>query len=851
MIEARGQRGRAVLPGVSTGGAEASESVSAGALGERAAVLATVVEAMRSGRGLVVSGPPASGVSSFLRSLVNQAVAADLTVGSLADLDRAAAAVPTPRVVVIDDAHLLSAETAATLAARVMTGDLTLVLGATRPSGLIGRLRSSGDLATVELGPLPTADILTVVDTLIGAVPDGATTRALADDSACLLGMLVPTVLAASASGALSITAGIARLRGSLPLAAAVVDRVAARRATLSPEADHVVEAVCVGREVPTAPMTETFGLNALAEAEQAGLISVDESGPVVRPAMGAVARVVRAELGVFGAARVARQLVATMPHAPPGQAVHWRLLAGDDPDPTELLAVATAAQQRGDLAMALDLADRAWRGDELAAGLVLAELTSTVGDRVGAATVIDDLLTRDDLPGELRAAGSLELATLHLWNFGQPERAIELATDVAAMTKGSDFEAVGQGALGAMLGYTGRCREAHGVVAPYLDREGPGQMLSCHVATAALAVQGVGDRAVELGRRGLALSEAGGGDAADLDPEILVVSLTLALELAGRLDEADSLTLEWYERATKRSVHHAWIALARMRLELLRGDLPKAARFAGEATAIFGDLDNHAPRRWAVAGRLLAAAQMGHAELVTSSRSELDELGESGVTFLDTDVARARAWADASSGRLDEGRAALRAAAVRAEEAAQWCLAAGAWHDLVRLGETSDVSPHLDAIAARVGGRLYETHARHARAFAADDPRQLADAAGEYAAMHIVLLAAEAAAHAASAADRRKDKAMRRAATTLLRELEPRCPEAATPPLLDVPMAVLSPRERDVARLAATGLTSRQIGERLHLSVRTVDNLLQRSYVKLGVAGRRELPGVIKALAD
>ena len=794
MIETRNQLGRAVLPCVSTGGAEASESDSAGALGERAVLLAGVVAAMRSGRGVVVSGPPASGVSAFLRSLLVEAVEADLTVGSLTALDATATGAPTPRVIVVDDAHLLTDETAATLAARALTDDLTLILGATRPSGVISRLRSSGDLATVELGALPTADILTIVDALIGAVPDGATTRALADDSACLLGMLVPTVLAASAQGTLSITAGIARLRGGLPLAAAVVDRVAARRARLSPEAHRVVDAVCVGRELPRAPMTEIFGVDALAEAEQAGLIGVDESVSVVRPAMGAVARVVRADLGVFGAARVARQLVATMPDAPPGQTVHWRLLAGDDPDPTELLAAATAAQQRGDLALALDLADRAWRGDELGAGLVLAELTSAVGDRVGAADVIDDLLTRDGLPNELRAAGSLELATLHLWNFGQPERAIELATDVATLTKGSDFEAVGQGALGAMLGYTGRCREAYDVVAPYLDRDGPGQMLSCHVAAAALALQGACDRAVELGRRGLALSVAGGGDAAALDPEIMVMSLTLALELAGRLDEADSLTLEWYERATKRSVHHAWVALARMRLELLRGDLPKASRFAGEATAIFGDLDNHAPRRWAVAGRLLAAAQMGDGDLVTSSRSELDELGDSGVTFLDTDVARARGWADASSGRLDEGRAALRAAASRAEEDGQWCLAAGAWHDLVRLGEASDVSAHLDAIAARVNGGLYATHARHARAFAADDPRGLVEAAREYATLHTALFAAEAAAHAASAAERRKDKAMRRAATTLLRELEAKFPEAATPPLLDVPMAVLSP---------------------------------------------------------
>jgi DNA-binding CsgD family transcriptional regulator len=44
------------------------------------------------------------------------------------------------------------------------------------------------------------------------------------------------------------------------------------------------------------------------------------------------------------------------------------------------------------------------------------------------------------------------------------------------------------------------------------------------------------------------------------------------------------------------------------------------------------------------------------------------------------------------------------------------------------------------------------------------------------------------------------------------------------------------------VAVLAASGLSSRDIAARLFVSTRTVDNHLQRVYVKLGVSGRRAL---------
>ena len=61
------------------------------------------------------------------------------------------------------------------------------------------------------------------------------------------------------------------------------------------------------------------------------------------------------------------------------------------------------------------------------------------------------------------------------------------------------------------------------------------------------------------------------------------------------------------------------------------------------------------------------------------------------------------------------------------------------------------------------------------------------------------------------------------------------RSAEAASP---------LTPREREIAALAAAGATSKEIAAQLFLSSRTVDNHLQSVYTKLGVSGRQELAG-------
>lgn len=60
----------------------------------------------------------------------------------------------------------------------------------------------------------------------------------------------------------------------------------------------------------------------------------------------------------------------------------------------------------------------------------------------------------------------------------------------------------------------------------------------------------------------------------------------------------------------------------------------------------------------------------------------------------------------------------------------------------------------------------------------------------------------------------------------------------------------LLTRSERRVTALAADGWTNREIAEHLYVTVRTVEAHLTSAYRKLGILGRRELPGVLKSMS-
>ncbi|WP_347111156.1 helix-turn-helix transcriptional regulator [Paenarthrobacter sp. S56] len=56
-----------------------------------------------------------------------------------------------------------------------------------------------------------------------------------------------------------------------------------------------------------------------------------------------------------------------------------------------------------------------------------------------------------------------------------------------------------------------------------------------------------------------------------------------------------------------------------------------------------------------------------------------------------------------------------------------------------------------------------------------------------------------------------------------------------------------LTRREQDIVALAVSGLTDRQIAEKLMVSVRTVEGHLYRSYAKLGIRRREDLGAAVR----
>jgi DNA-binding CsgD family transcriptional regulator len=166
-------------------------------------------------------------------------------------------------------------------------------------------------------------------------------------------------------------------------------------------------------------------------------------------------------------------------------------------------------------------------------------------------------------------------------------------------------------------------------------------------------------------------------------------------------------------------------------------------------------------------------------------------------------------------------------------------------WYQALRFGHAG-AARELSQLT-EVDGVMAATCRDHAAALVARDGDALDRVASRFVTFGASLFGAEAGMAAATAHQRRglTDKATTsfEQARSLLDPTDP----AATPALVSTPSVVvrLTPREREVAQLAALGLADRAIADRLGLSVRTVGTHLNRAYTKLGVPGRTGLSRV------
>jgi DNA-binding NarL/FixJ family response regulator len=176
------------------------------------------------------------------------------------------------------------------------------------------------------------------------------------------------------------------------------------------------------------------------------------------------------------------------------------------------------------------------------------------------------------------------------------------------------------------------------------------------------------------------------------------------------------------------------------------------------------------------------------------------------------------------------------------------------AWllHDVLRLGDAASVVDRLNGLAQTCEGEFVAVYAAHATASVSGKGAALVDVVDRFEAIGAMVLAAEVANQAAQsfqrAGDRRSAAALGLRFTTLVAA----CEGARTPAMAARVMVVpLTSRERDIATLAARGHSSKDIAERLYVSVRTVNNHLQSVYAKLGVSGRHELASTLAETSD
>lgn len=242
--------------------------------------------------------------------------------------------------------------------------------------------------------------------------------------------------------------------------------------------------------------------------------------------------------------------------------------------------------------------------------------------------------------------------------------------------------------------------------------------------------------------------------------------------------------------------------------------------------------------------------AQLGNAEAAEATLREADADPRVSVRIFDIWADLARPWAAFAAGDRYTALELARGNLERANQLGAQGIEAATAHDLVRLGEPRQAVDRLAELSGKIRGGFVRVATSHARAAVDGDPAGLSEAAEGFERMGADLLAAEAYAGAGAGFEAEGRAASARQAHAKAAALLERCEGARTPAVEVVRVPDLTRRERDIANLAATGLSNREIAERLVLSKRTVDNHLHQVYVKLGISGRAELSELLESRA-
>lgn len=764
-----------------------------------------------------------------------------------------------PLLLVVDDAHLLDDASAA----------LVHHLAASRAAFVVATVRSDApapelvvalwkdDMAErVEVTPLGAEAIEALLTAALGGPVSAATLRQLVERSAGNALYLRELVRAGVESGALSGEDGIWRLSGPPAVSDRLVELIWARLGTVEDPERKILEALAFGEPLGVRCLLTLADDKKLDALEERGLIVTAYDGRRLEACLGhpLYGEVIRGRIPPLRREAVLKNLANRVQAAGARRRedalrfASWRLQVGGEMPAELMVSAALTARSRWDLGLAERLATAAVdAGAGFEAALLRAEVTLLQGRGEKAEGQLAALMAGAEDDGQRARVASARVDNF-IRALGKTGDALRVAAEAAASV--TDPAALDQ--ITAKRAYAlhmaGRRQEALTILEPLLARGGgPELAMAWYTAGACLVRSGRFAEALRVSARCVppVKPEAADRPGGPYQPTLHDIVRVTSLVGAGTLHEAEALAAGDYAAAvaggslTVQAV--ACMVLARVRVA--QGTATVAAQTAREAL----DLFRQRPFRTLVHTTLvylaLAEAYGGSAEGAGAALAELDALDMPPGDINAVELGRARAWAEVAAGNLAHAHTHLREAAALARHRGDLMWECDAVHDLARLGWPDEAAGRLRELAEVIEGDLAPVRAGHAAALVRQDPVALEAAASAFEAMGARLLAAEAAAATAVAlrrgGDARRASAAEQRAATMARS----CRGAITPALRDIEtQAVLSSREIEVAALAAAGLANKDIALRLSVSVRTVENHLQRVYEKLGVARRADL---------
>lgn len=751
-----------------------------------------------------------------------------------------------PLLLVVEDAHYLDSGSR-TLLERIIREASAEVLVTTRSTdggaAFVADLIKADRATAFTVPPLTRSDTVDLLESIFDGSPDARLIESLWTLTEGNPLFVHEIVESAWSSGALVDDGTTVTIHSPLSPSMRLTELVRRRLSTLPREQRRILDSIAVIEPAPVDLISRPIDLEEVDRLVEVGLLRLqevagDETVQSVHPLYGEILRssMVRARRKEI--ARTMAEALMDDGQLQSGsalQAAVWLLDADVEPEPPLALEAAQEALSRGDPALAERLGRLVLEDAESVEALTVVGTALSVRGEIGVA---GEKLSRavERAAGEELAAAALAFSRHLLWMEHRFNESMQLLDDVVERVPSTarPLIRVEQATQLAPQGEMTRALEA---VTSVLDDPDANESAVLGALVWSTLIRVMLGRFSDLQddlRRADQLSEKLRDDVPLVQDQIGANRVMQAVCVD--LEEAKHLVVEGQERCVERGGALLIWTMCRAWVELARGDVDHALETTRRALHEAEVFDPFGNRAMAHSTRALALAHAGRWSEAERAVEVLDRDSMEPRTRVWFD--RARYWLVAHIDRARERDSAVLSAVDDARNAGLRMWAAELAFDVVRLGEADTTRDVLAELARDVSdASMVPLYAQAAEAVVEKDSDAVMRVADRLLARDARLPAAQLTALAAVSEG--GVKAGRLATRSL--ELLYAC-AGARPPLvapLDTP---LTERERQVARLAAGGASSRDIASVLFVSVRTVDNHLASVYRKLDLPGREGL---------